>query len=920
MKPTCPVLYSFNDAHYSLHRANNAFAVDYHTPGNAPTLPDTWPGEITGGGAILWQPRNHRAALIRTPKELVADDWRDSLKSAFGTESINLRFLIFDVRGGNAPRPGEFAVIVGHSVSEQKLMEEMQGQWGLSAPLLLPAYAPILNALGQSAHRKEKRPTLLFDVTAENTLLLLVRDGAIQELQVLPLGIDIIGESIREVLNLRFAGSALRLLFNGTYDFTSVTDAIAEKVCAKILPVLQDAVPSLPKENLDLAFLGLPDGSEWLVERIADSIGATPLHKATDLPFLKALATEIGPDFSKVPLPLGTVPAVTSGSTPWLGWSLSSASPLDRAGQHALDAVRLSEEEIKSFSHEAGPAKETVSAVPPSNQTGPKESETVPAAKPAAAIVEPIKTPRELRREALRSQPAAAPAAVAPAKAAAPAKTKVKEPVPVAAVSKPIAQPTPTGEKKKSPMPLVAMAAAAVVVIGGAALFFMGGNGDDASATAPTSSNTSSASVLNPTTPTAPKVPAPTPAVITVVPEPEISIEIEPESVETATAPAAIEPEDPSSDMAITPTTGANGNALGEITSLENGTAAIPLPTPPPPPPTGSLHIVSEPVDAEVWINGAFSGFTPLLVPNLDFGTYEIELRKDHYIVATSRFDLATKGQQEVPAFTLVRETGTIVVETTPKGVPVKIIPTSPEAHTRYEGVTPVELSLVETGEYRVEMVRPNWAVETSSLIVEPNGRAQFSHVYPEGSMTITSSPSGAQIFDQNHTVIGKTPYSLDGVREGSYSYSVGLSGYESKDVRLSVISQKQASAHVELIDLNGIMDNSLVDSLPVMIDDGKHERDLLHRSADEGAFILMFSVVVDKSGNVETIDVLGDHSNSLRKAALRWAEGLSFRPALRKGSPVRTRIRVPIVVHTMTNKNVGDQLIANWDAVLPQN
>lgn len=46
---------------------------------------------------------------------------------------------------------------------------------------------------------------------------------------------------------------------------------------------------------------------------------------------------------------------------------------------------------------------------------------------------------------------------------------------------------------------------------------------------------------------------------------------------------------------------------------------------------TGNLKIISNPFEAEVWINGSLKGKTPLLISNVDAGLVKLTLKKDGY-------------------------------------------------------------------------------------------------------------------------------------------------------------------------------------------------------------------------------------------------------------------------------------------------
>ncbi len=87
-----------------------------------------------------------------------------------------------------------------------------------------------------------------------------------------------------------------------------------------------------------------------------------------------------------------------------------------------------------------------------------------------------------------------------------------------------------------------------------------------------------------------------------------------------------------------------SGEGYGKATAIENGESAGTRPVRPNYQPTGTpvtkgLQIVTDPDNAEVYLNGAFQGRTPLVIKDLGKGSYRLQLRKVGYEEVTSWID-----------------------------------------------------------------------------------------------------------------------------------------------------------------------------------------------------------------------------------------------------------------------------------------
>ena len=78
-------------------------------------------------------------------------------------------------------------------------------------------------------------------------------------------------------------------------------------------------------------------------------------------------------------------------------------------------------------------------------------------------------------------------------------------------------------------------------------------------------------------------------------------------------------------------------------------------------------------------------------------------------------------------------------------------------------GQTPASVSDLPVGAYQVTISRPNWPNYVANVNVERNGTANVQSVFNGGGVTVTSTPSGADVL-RNNVKVGTTPYTLNAI------------------------------------------------------------------------------------------------------------------------------------------------------------
>ena len=237
------------------------------------------------------------------------------------------------------------------------------------------------------------------------------------------------------------------------------------------------------------------------------------------------------------------------------------------------------------------------------------------------------------------------------------------------------------------------------------------------------------------------------------------------------------------------------------VTPEESGTLAGPVTLPPPiGGEKGYFSIDSVPSGADVIFDGTFIGETPLVAEVLSTGT-------PSHTISVSRYGYKTWIRQykenPAPGQTIyvtadlepVAQTGSIVVSSSPAG-----------AIARLDGgetlVTPGTFQYVTPGYHTVEISLSGYFPYSTSVNVAAGGTssvsASLSPMQTTGSLRVTSSPPGAEIY-VDEIYRGYTPMTVGSLATGGHTVRLHLAGYQDNSQNVNIGSGSQSVVSVTM-------------------------------------------------------------------------------------------------------------------------
>ncbi|HUU75510.1 MAG TPA: PEGA domain-containing protein [Methanoregulaceae archaeon] len=203
----------------------------------------------------------------------------------------------------------------------------------------------------------------------------------------------------------------------------------------------------------------------------------------------------------------------------------------------------------------------------------------------------------------------------------------------------------------------------------------------------------------------------------------------------------------------------------------------------------GYISISSSPSGAAIYVDGTYKGITPVTVTEFP-GNHAVSLQLSGYNTYSQNVYVTAQTTQYISAsLSPVSQGGSIRVSSSP-GVANVYLDNTYRGQTDSSGN--LVISNIPSGTYSVKVSKSRYTDQTFSVQVR-NGQesyveAHLSYIGPtvapttppaqSGSLSVSSTPSGAQAFIDN-VFRGYTPSTYDGLPVGMHSLTLKLSGYE---------------------------------------------------------------------------------------------------------------------------------------------
>ena len=804
-----------------------------------------------------------KSAEVSTPEALLP-----YVQKTSGIDAADLRIAVVDSSSGPT------ALCFSKSAVAARIKEV--SNFGAQSVKLYCRGVNTISAIRESVESgKIDKPVLYLDILPATTRILVASKEGIADLGYIDTGSDAILEQVMAALGLKFPGSAAKLFYGDLYDF----DEHAPKLISVIADKARGRIGSASGKISAPAYLyacGLPSSRTTLLSgKLADALSLNAISNPMPIE-----ATD------------GSVPTYVSGASFGItkifqasgpdSWMINLSEPETSLDDAMAKLMKPAAAKAAPAPVTAPAAKATTPAAPVAKPVAPAQVKPAPAPAAKPVLGKPTMKPANGKTIVPPAKPIQKPAAAAPAKTQEAPKTNVTA-APNSSTAATAKTSVPKGKNNNLIIYGGVGAAAAILAII-AIVALTGKKSTPAQATTPAS-----------VTPTKPAPAAEKPVPAKDVAKPVVNTETAKPSAAT-TKPDTTSTAKPVATAATTPV------AVPATAVAEPAPAPVAEPPPPPPvPTTGSVSIQTNPVDAEVYIDGQLKGRSPLIVDDLPVGSYTVEIRKENYRSETKKIEIAGGQTENLNDVALVMERGTLVLGTDPDGISYVIKPVSSGAGVDdasiLKGKTPADLSGLKPGSYTVSFQRSGWKAYDQTIEIKAAQKTRANFTYKSATVRLESTPEGADVIVAGKSV-GKTPLTLDDVAEGAFVATVQLDAYEPETVKLDVPFGGKASKEMTLLKLDRVITSAAeLDVLP------SHEggmnvsipADIL--AGNSGTVLVRF--VIAPSGKVENAEIINGSklSAAAEHAVASAVRSWTFTPGSRKGFPMRAEVVIPVAV-----------------------
>jgi TonB family protein len=719
-----------------------------------------------------------------------------------------------------------------------------------------PAAIARAGAISASLRTAGKGSVALWDLGSDRSHLLLVTAGGIEGVVPCAVGLNTVFEAVRTVLRFKFRGAGERLFFNEGYDFTET----GPKICAVVGEGLKVALGLLPQAEGPpaLACIGLTGRQSWFIRNIAAAVGASPWA-----PDLRRHVGDLGLRFAGDAVE-SSFSAASAGVLALLGSRLASRDAWNPAW---IEAEAPAQEVLVEPAPEAPePAAQPVTA----------PSRSKPTLAPSGTAVPPPVSPKLTAPTALKKAAMPAP----------PAPPPIPRPVPPFPI---VRQPAPPSF---SPAAFAPPPEPAATELGTVArpppiqLPFASGAHKSAAADAPLSKPVVVGVPVEPEKP-GPVLPAQGAPAAREEPQPRSKVGFyvgvfaaaalvfaaiaivldyrmerikekdleQQEALAHHLAEVRIKGTEQSRREEAERTRKDVETAIG-VTQTENTarqTVPVGVETTRPSRLPGTLVVATDPAGASVSIDGAAALISPVKAQGIAPGAHRVRIALADHEPVELNAEVEGSRTTDLGTVRLESSLGALEVSSSPDGLDFSVRPAAdPTGNPVKSGRTPATIADVPRGDYVVTFTRPGCHDHAERVTVEKGAKTPVETKYVDGSLELTSDPTGAWV-EKDGMRLGSTPLVLHDLTPKVASFELTLPGYDPTPISCEIPEGQTLKLTAHLLRSDRVFSPSEAKTLPVSYESPEPELSPSQRMT--GAEVLL-SFVVLRDGTVINVKV----------------------------------------------------------------
>jgi TonB family protein len=291
----------------------------------------------------------------------------------------------------------------------------------------------------------------------------------------------------------------------------------------------------------------------------------------------------------------------------------------------------------------------------------------------------------------------------------------------------------------------------------------------------------------------------------------------------------------------------------------------------------GTLVVATEPAGASVSIDGAAPLKAPVKVGGVAPGSHRIQISLAGYEPVDLSSDIAGAKTTDLGSIKLQSIYGSLELTSSPDSIDFAVRAASdPTGKPVRSGKTPATVDGVARGDYTVTFSRPGCRDHVEKVSVEKGVKSPVGTKYLDGSLELTSDPSGASV-SKDGTFLGTTPLVLHDLTPKLASFDLALPGYDSTPISCEIPEGQTLKFAAQLLRKDRIFKPDEVKTPPESYESPQPQLSANQRKT--GADVLL-SLVVRRDGSVANIQVVRSTDDDIARRCKMAVENWKFRPA----------------------------------------
>jgi TonB family protein len=306
----------------------------------------------------------------------------------------------------------------------------------------------------------------------------------------------------------------------------------------------------------------------------------------------------------------------------------------------------------------------------------------------------------------------------------------------------------------------------------------------------------------------------------------------------------------------------------------------------------GSILVATTPPGASVSVDGGAPLKTPAKADNIPVGTHKVMITMQGFDPVEMSAEVKGSKTTDLGSVTLQAIYGSLDLTSTPDSLEFALRPASdPKGKPERTGRTPASLANVPHGDYAVTYMRPGCRDHVETVSVTKGVKSSVDTKYVDGSLELTSDPSGASV-NKDGEFLGTTPLTLHDLTPKTESFDLTLPGYDSTPISCDIPEGQTLKYAAQLLRKDRVFTAAEVKTPPVAYDAPQPVLSSGQRKL--GADVLI-SLVVSQDGVVSDVQVVRTTDDDVGRRCKSAVEKWKYRPATAPDDrTVDARVEVP--------------------------